>query len=250
MGPVVRQFWTWRDVFQSRAILANSVVWVAFLGIYCKGLFIRSESLWEPIFTAGKRSLRRLCFYTCLSFCSRGEGGWYPSMHCRSPGPHPGGKLRGLAWGVSRPTPRGLQAYTWGVFRPTPGGVSRPTLGGSLGPHPGVSTHTPRGVSRHASGGVSRHTFEEGEYPSMHWGRHPPADIYCCGPILLECILVDSGYEEKHFMADRDTKHCFDTIVKILHLDLTEIQIVMHHFNERVSRGNCRSPDWLWRSRN
>ena len=25
--------------------------------------------------------LRRLCFYTCLSFCS--QGGWYPSMHCR-----------------------------------------------------------------------------------------------------------------------------------------------------------------------
>ena len=66
--------------------------------------------------TARKRSLRRLCFYTCLSFCTRGCGGWYPSMHsrwypsmpcsgspggwypsmpCRSPGgvpgPHPGG---------------------------------------------------------------------------------------------------------------------------------------------------------------
>ena len=42
-------------------------------------------------------------------------GVWYPSMHCRSPGPHPGGKLRG----VSRPTPRGeveggLQAHTQG----------------------------------------------------------------------------------------------------------------------------------------
>ena len=31
------------------------------------------------MFTARKRSLRRLCFYTCLSFCSRG-GGVYPSM--------------------------------------------------------------------------------------------------------------------------------------------------------------------------
>ena len=40
------------------------------------------------------------------------HGGWYPSMHFRSPGPHPGGKLGGLAWGVggSRPTPGG-----WGV---------------------------------------------------------------------------------------------------------------------------------------
>ena len=42
-------------------------------------------------------------------------GGWYPSIPCRFPGPHPGGKLRGLARGV---------------FRPTPGGVSRPTAGG------------------------------------------------------------------------------------------------------------------------
>ena len=31
------------------------------------------------------------CFYTCLSFCSQGGGVWYPSMHFRSPGPHPRG---------------------------------------------------------------------------------------------------------------------------------------------------------------
>ena len=28
----------------------------------------------DQIFTARKRSLRRLCFYTCLSFCPQGEG--------------------------------------------------------------------------------------------------------------------------------------------------------------------------------
>ena len=39
----------------------------------------------------------------CQEFCSQG-GWWYPSMHCRSPR----GKLRGLAWGVSRPTSRGF----------------------------------------------------------------------------------------------------------------------------------------------
>ena len=50
-----------------------------------------------------------------------------------APGPHPGGKLRGLAWAG------GLQVHTRGDPR-----------------------HTPRGVS------------------SMHWGRHPPADGYCC----------------------------------------------------------------------
>ena len=62
----------------------------------------------------------------CLLFCSQGggipaciaggipaclaaglQGGWYPSMHCRFPGPHPGRKLRGLVgWG--------LQTHTWG----------------------------------------------------------------------------------------------------------------------------------------
>ena len=102
------------------------------------------------LFTARKCSLRRLCFYMCLSV-HRG----YPSMHCRSypimlcnrspqgvvsqhafqvsrptptgevegsglggfPGPHPGRKLRGLAWGVSRPTPRGVSQH---ALRQTP----------------------------------------------------------------------------------------------------------------------------------
>ena len=68
--------------------------------------------------------------------------GWYPSMHYRSPGPHPGEKLRGLALGVSRPTPGE-------VSRPTPGGSPGPHLGvgvGSTGPHPGgcVSQHALR----------------------------------------------------------------------------------------------------------
>ena len=100
-------------------------------------------------------------------------GGWYPSMPCRSPGPHPGGKLRGLPWGGgSRPTPRGevegsglggLQAHTQG------GGVfSRPTPGG---------------------------------YPSMHWGRHPPpTHSSCCrqyasywNAFLLRLIFTGAG---------------------------------------------------------
>ena len=84
--------------------------------------------------------------------CSRSPGEWYPSMPCRFPGPHPGGKLRGI-WPEGRsPGPHSrLQ-----VSRSTPrrevegdlarGEVSRPTLkgevegdraGGSPGPHPG-----------------------------------------------------------------------------------------------------------------
>ena len=48
----------------------------------------------------------------------RSPRGGYPSMPCRFPGPHPGGSLRGLARGVSRPTPRGggLQVHTQGCI--------------------------------------------------------------------------------------------------------------------------------------
>ena len=52
-----------------------------------------------------------------------------------SPGPHPRGKLRGLALGgLQAHTPGGLQAHNWGVSRLTPGG--------SLGPHPRGSIPT------------------------------------------------------------------------------------------------------------
>ena len=49
-----------------------------------------------------------------------------------SAGPYPGGKLRGLAWGVSRPTPGGgLQAHTQGVsqyaLRQTPTPIPPPS---------------------------------------------------------------------------------------------------------------------------
>ena len=70
------------------------------------------------IFTVRKRSLRRLCFYTCLSFCSRGRG---------SPGPYPKGRLRCLAGGVSRPIPRG---EVEGFGR---GGLQAHIQGGRLG---------------------------------------------------------------------------------------------------------------------
>ena len=66
----------------------------------------------------------------CQEFCS--QGGWYPSIQCRSPGSHPEGKLRGLAWGevegsglggLQAHTQEGLQAHTrWG------GGVSQHAL--------------------------------------------------------------------------------------------------------------------------
>ena len=68
------------------------------------------------------------------------RGEWYPGVWPGgSPGPHPGGKLRGLAWKVLQvhtqggswgvwPTPGGLQVHTQGVSRSTPGGVSQHAL--------------------------------------------------------------------------------------------------------------------------
>ena len=67
----------------------------------------------QPIITARKRSLQRLCFYTCLSFCSR-----WGSLPGRGGSPCQGVFLLG-----------GLQAHTWEVSGPTPGG--------SPGRHPG-----------------------------------------------------------------------------------------------------------------
>ena len=81
------------------------------------------------IFTARKRSLRRVSFYTCLSVHRGWE--WYPSMPCRSPDPHPGRKLRGLACG-------GLQAHTQGeVEGSSLGGLQAHMGGGVPGTQPG-----------------------------------------------------------------------------------------------------------------
>ena len=125
-----------------------------------------------------------------LSVCPRG-GGWYSNIHCRSPGPHPGGSFEGSGLG-------GLQAHTWGggswgvwpggVSRPTPGGVSRSTPGG-------VSRPTPRGVSRPTPrGGVSWPTARGG-WVSQHALRQAPSpravDGYCCGRYASYCFVVE-----------------------------------------------------------
>ena len=136
------------------------------------------------LITARKRSLQRLCFYTCLSVILFTGGGCL--------GPHPRGSLGGLVRGVSRPTPRGRL----GVARPTPrgkvGGSGRgdpgPHLGGCPGPHlgggwglwPGGSRPTPRG-------GVSQHALRQ-THPT------PPPSIRLllrAVRILIECILVN-----------------------------------------------------------
>ena len=108
----------WQHVFYDKFVTRSS---------------LSSNQLTFLIFTARKQSLRRLCFTpVCQLFCSEGgvvsqhglagiQRGWYLSMPCRSPGPHPGGKLRGLSrpipgWGLSRPTPCGRYASYWNAF--------------------------------------------------------------------------------------------------------------------------------------
>ena len=144
-------------------------------------LFCNVNGAWQPfsrgdhgpifhasIFTTHKWSCGKLCFYGCLWFCSQG-GGWYPSMHCRSRGPHPGGKLRHLAWGVSRPTPRG-----------SPG----PHLGASPGTHLGVSRHTPGGSPGTDLGGIAACT--EADTPPSQQMATAAGSTYPTG--MLSCL--------------------------------------------------------------
>ena len=100
--------------------------------------------------------------------------GWYPSMPCRFPGPHPGGKLRGLARGVSRPTPRGISRPT---CRWSPG----PHPGGSPGPHPGgLQAHTWWDLQVHTQGGVSQHALRQSPPTATAAGDTHPTGMPSC----------------------------------------------------------------------
>ena len=145
-------------VIESRTIGASGRYasnWNAFLSSVCVRI------------TARKRSLQRLCFYTCLSVILFTGGGG-------SPGPQPmeGG---GLLGGSPGPHPGGDWGSGWG-------GVSRPTPRGRLGVWPKGSPHL-GGVQAQA-GGMD---------PSMHWGRHPSPCRWLplqALRMILECILV------------------------------------------------------------
>ena len=110
---------------------------------------------------------------------------WYPSMPCRSPGPHPGGSLRGLARGVSRPTPRGEVEGSGlrGSPGPHPGGNLRGlALRGSPGPHLG-------GVSRLTPSSVSQHALRQTPQPLQlmatgEGGTHPTGMHSCFGDLF------------------------------------------------------------------
>ena len=121
-------------------------------------MFCLGFGIGAVIITVRKRSVRRLCFYTCLSFCPQGG----LQAHIK-------GRLRGLAGGVSRPIPRGeversgwgggIQAHTQGEVEGFGGGAPDSYPGGRL-----------RGLARVGSPGPgpgwSRPRWEV--YPSMH----------------------------------------------------------------------------------
>ena len=85
---VYTYFWTW--CFASKfciTLLIDRCFDIRYSGI--------QYPCWVScLITARKRSLRRLCFCTCLSV-HRGWRGWYPSMPCRSPGGSPGPNVGG-----------------------------------------------------------------------------------------------------------------------------------------------------------
>ena len=115
-----------------------------------------SPALLPPATKLGQGNIFRSVYQ---EFCP--QGGWYPSIHCRSAGPHPGEKLRGLAGGVSRPTPRGGEVEGSGL------GV--------------LQAHTRGGVSQHA---VSQHALRKTPPPKSR------RLLLRAVRILLEYILV------------------------------------------------------------
>ena len=105
------------------------------------------------------------------------QGGWYPSMPCRFPGPHPRGKLRGI-WpgGSPGPHPREKLRGIW------PGGLQAHTQGGSPDPHlGGLQAHTGRGFSG---------PHLEGSIPACTEADTPRRLLLRAVRILLVCILV------------------------------------------------------------
>ena len=122
--------------------------------------------------------------------------GWYTSMPCRFPAPHPGWKLRGIWPGGGSPGPhprRKLRGSGQGVSRLTSkgefegdlaSGVSRSTPKGKLRgiwPGGGLQAHT-QGGSWGGSGWEGLQARTQGvSIPACTVADPAPSDDYCCG---------------------------------------------------------------------
>ena len=158
------------------------------------------------VITAHKQSLRRLCFYTCLSVHGERWGGIPACLAAGLEGlvsqhalqvsrPAPRGEVEGSGLGgFTRPTPWGgspgphlgvSRPTSRGVSRPTPSGVSRPSSRGSPGPHPG-------GLQAHTQGGVSQHALRQTPSMGTAAGSTHPTGMH-------SCLLVCSQQSENFF---------------------------------------------------
>ena len=152
----------------------------------------KPHSIPRNFFTARKRSLRRLCFYRCLSFCPQGGRAWLLAggmcgcsgggMHGCSKGEHAWllweggvcgcsrggvhgcsggacmvdlrGAMRGWSWGVCMVAPRGLHGCSGGVCMVAPGGHAWLLLGGVHGCSRGACMVAPGGCAWLLLGGM------------------------------------------------------------------------------------------------
>ena len=114
-----------------------------------------------PLLPPAKRSLRRLCFYTCLSFIlftGGGRGGWYPSMQWANPPPD----------GEPPPSPPQMENH-----HPPPLD-GEPPLGGEPPPPPGMENHPP-------SPPEWRTTTTPPRMENPPRDGEPPPDGHCAG---------------------------------------------------------------------
>ena len=169
-------------------------------------------------------------------------------MHYRSPGPHPGEKLRGLAWGS-------LQAHTGGVLQThSKGGLQAHTWGGG-----GLSQHALRQTPKQTAttaGGTHPTGIHSCSQSIRNWGRggwHQrilwpnfaenckkvkkivregrPIFYYVNPPLNVN--EVGMFYGESSFMSvsrlqgtSDDSEHCSSSVFQCLHQD-KPVQMVL-----------------------
>ena len=120
----------------------------------------------RPIFTARKRSLRRLCFYRCLSFCPQGGGVFL---------------LGGCAWLLQG---GGMCGWSWGGMRGWSGGCAWLLRGGMHGCSGGGHAWLLLGgACVVAPGGACMGYDEIRRYDQWAGGTHPTGMHSC--PLLF-----------------------------------------------------------------